>query len=135
MATPVLQTEGSLSFGPFRLVASERLLTRDAVPVKVSARGFDILTALTARPNEIVSKQDLVALVWPDVTVEEGSLRFHMTGLRKALGDGKEGARYIATLPGRGYCFVAPVQRSNVPPEEPPETGRAAWRERVGTYG
>src|SRR3546814_5628929 len=42
-----------------------------------------------------------------------------MTGLRKALGDGKEGARYIATLPGRGYCFVAPVQRSDVPPEEP----------------
>src|SRR4051794_2939088 len=47
--------------------------------------------------------------VWPDVTVEEGSLRFHMTSLRKALGDGKAGARYIKTITGRGYCFVAPV--------------------------
>src|SRR3546814_10783249 len=90
MATPVLQTEGSLTFGPFRLVASERPLTRDAIPVKVSARAFDILAALTSRPNEVVSKRDLVARVWPDVTVEEGSLRFHMTGLRKALGDGME---------------------------------------------
>ncbi len=53
--------------------------------------------------------------VWPDVIVEEGSLRFLMNGLRKALGDGKDGARYIATLPGRGYCFVAPVSRSNGP--------------------
>src|SRR3546814_3781802 len=119
MATPVLQTEGSLTCGPFRLVASERLLTRDAIPVKVSARAFDILAALTSRPNEVVSKRDLVARVWPDVTVEEGSLRFHMTGLRKALGDGQEGARYIATLPGRGYCLVAPVQRSDVRLEEP----------------
>src|SRR3546814_18498545 len=84
MATPVLQTEGSLTFGPFRLVASERLLTRDVIPVKVSARAFDILAALTSRPNEVVSKRDLVARVWPDVTVEEGSLRFHMTGLRMA---------------------------------------------------
>src|SRR3546814_1632247 len=64
MATPVLQTEGSLTFGPFRLVASERLLTRDAIPVKVSARAFDILAALTSRPNEVVSKRDLVARVW-----------------------------------------------------------------------
>ena len=49
--------------------------------------------------------------VWPDVIVEEDSLRFHMSSLRKALGDGKDGARYITTLAGRGYCFVAPVSR------------------------
>src|SRR5262249_12331828 len=53
-----------------------------------------------------------LARVWPDVTVEEGSLRFHMASLRKALGDGKDGARYITTLAGRGYCFVAPVLRA-----------------------
>ena len=56
-----------------------------------------------------------MAAVWPDVTVEEGSLRFHIAGLRKALGDGKDGARYIATLAGRGYCFVAPVTRTASP--------------------
>jgi predicted ATPase len=51
--------------------------------------------------------------VWPDVTVEEGSLRFHMASLRKRLGDGRDGARYITTLAGRGYCFVAPVSGTN----------------------
>jgi Transcriptional regulatory protein, C terminal len=60
--------------------------------------------------------------VWPDVTVEEGSLRFHMNGLRKALGDGKDGARYITTLPGRGYCFVAPVSQPSSPRDGAPAT-------------
>ncbi|TGV70981.1 transcriptional regulator, partial [Mesorhizobium sp. M00.F.Ca.ET.158.01.1.1] len=81
-------------------------------PVDLGARAFDILTILAARPNEVVSKKDLLAHVWPDVTVEEGSLRFHMAYLRKAWGDGKDGASYIATLAGRGYCFVAPISRS-----------------------
>ena len=66
-----------------------------------------------SRPNEIVSKRDLLAQVWPDVVVEEGSLRFHIAALRKALGDGEDGARYITTAAGRGYCFVAPVSRSS----------------------
>src|SRR5262249_53013521 len=60
----------------------------------------------------VVSKKELLSQVWPDVTVEESSLRFHMVSLRKALGDGKNGARYITTLAGRGYCFVAPVTRA-----------------------
>ena len=96
-----------ISFGPFSLVASERLLLKAGVPVKLSARALDTLIALVSRPNEVIGKKDLIAQVWPDVTVEEGSLRFHIAGLRKALGDGKDGARYITTLPGRGYCFVA----------------------------
>ncbi|WP_343715145.1 winged helix-turn-helix domain-containing protein [Inquilinus sp.] len=100
------------SFGPFRLAVGERLLTRDGEPVDLGARALDILVALVARPNEPVGKRELMAEVWPDVIVEEGSLRFHIAGLRKALGDGQDGARYIATLPGRGYCFVAPVLRS-----------------------
>ncbi|TIV43805.1 MAG: hypothetical protein E5V84_00715, partial [Mesorhizobium sp.] len=79
-----------ISFGPFTLVANERLLLRQGVPVDLGARAFDILATLAARPNEVVSKKDLLAHVWPDVTVEEGSLRFHMANLRKALGDGKD---------------------------------------------
>lgn len=66
---------------------------------------------LLSRPNEVVSKSDLLVRVWPGVSVEEGSLRFHVANLRKALGDGKDGARYITTESGRGYCFVAPVSR------------------------
>ena len=100
-----------LSFGPFHLVVSERLLTKEGAPFELGSRALDILIVLLSTPNEVISKKDLMSRVWPDVIVEEGSLRFHMAGLRKALGDGKDGARYITTLPGRGYCFVAPVSR------------------------
>src|SRR3954468_21932023 len=113
MATTAAQTDDGLSSGPFRLIASERLLARGGVPVELGARAFDILMVLISKPNEVVDKKDLMSRVWPDVTVEEGSLRFHMASLRKALGDGKDGARYIATLAGRGYCFVAPVSQPN----------------------
>lgn len=108
-------TQDVFAFGPFRLAAGERLLTRDGAPVDLGARALDILVALVSRPNEPVGKRELMAEVWPDVTVEEGSLRFHIVALRKALGDGQGGARYITTLPGRGYCFVAPVLRSAPP--------------------
>jgi len=80
--------------------------------VELSARALDVLIALLSNPNEVVSKNDLLSRVWPDVTVEEGSLRFHIANLRKTLGDGQDGARYITTVPGRGYCFVAPISRS-----------------------
>jgi len=112
MITPAAQAKDVMSFGPFSLVASERLLTRQGTPVELGARALDILIALVSCPNEVVSKKELLARVWPDVTVEENSLRFHIVSLRKALGDGKDGARYITTLPGRGYCFVAPISRS-----------------------
>jgi len=115
MATAIKRTDSGLSFGPFKLLVNERLLTNDGVPVELGARALDILVVLTSNPNEIVSKKDLLARVWPDVIVEEGSLRFHMNGLRKALGDGKGDARYITTLPGRGYCFVAPVSQAGDP--------------------
>ena len=124
MATISDQASGGLSFGPFSLVATERLLTKDGVPVDLGGRALDILIALISAPNEVVSKKDLMSRVWPDVTVEEGSLRFHMASLRKALGDGKDGARYITTLAGRGYCFVAPVSRtSGAPKVEPAAAG------------
>ncbi|MER8462012.1 winged helix-turn-helix domain-containing protein [Mesorhizobium sp. M1396] len=112
MRLPAAQTSDKILFGPFTLALGERLLLRQGMPVNLGARSFDLLATLAVRPNEIVSKADLLAHVWPDVTVEEGSLRFHMANLRKALDDGKDGARYIATLTGRGYCFVAPVSRS-----------------------
>nr|WP_233286919.1 winged helix-turn-helix domain-containing protein [Bradyrhizobium oropedii] len=94
------------------MAPSERLLTREGAPVELGARALDILIALVLRPNEVISKKELLSLVWPDVTAEEYSLRFHLANLRKALGDGKDGARYITTLSGQGYCFVAPVTRS-----------------------
>ena len=113
MTEPAAPTKDLISFGPFRLDANERLLTKDGAVVELGARTLDTLIALVSCPNEIISKRDLMARVWPDVTVEEGSLRFHIASLRKALGDGKQGARYITTLAGRGYCFVAPIERSS----------------------
>jgi len=107
------QSRDVISFGPFSLVAGERLLTRDGVPVELGARSLDALIALVSRPNQTISKRDLLAQVWPDSVVDESSLRFHIASLRNALGDGQNGARYISTIAGRGYCFVAPVSRSN----------------------
>jgi predicted ATPase/DNA-binding winged helix-turn-helix (wHTH) protein len=115
MTEPTEHPAGALSFGPFNVVPGERLLTRDGVALPLGARTFDTLIALLARPNQAVSKLELMAQVWPGITVEEANLRFHIAALRKALGDGRNGARYIATLSGRGYCFVAPVLRRDIP--------------------
>src|ERR1700679_3669983 len=109
-------------FGGFRLSVAERLLDRNGSAVKVSGRALDILIALIERAGEIVDKRDLMALVWPDVTVDENSLRFHIAALRRTLADGQMGTRYVVTFPGRGYCFVAPVSRSNISRQETAET-------------
>ncbi len=108
------------AFGPFRLFPKRRLVERDGVPIGLSGRALDILILLTERAGEVVSKKELTARVWPDVVVTEGSLRFHVGVLRKALGDGQTGARYVTNVPGRGYCFVAPILQSDSvgPPTE-----------------
>ncbi|MEW6148283.1 MAG: winged helix-turn-helix domain-containing protein, partial [Pseudomonadota bacterium] len=115
MTEPAGTTTGTLSFGPFSVRPHERLVMRDGVAVPLGAKAFDTLLALMSRPNEVVSKWELMAIVWPGITVEESNLRFHVAALRKALGDGKDGARYIATLSGRGYCFVAPISQAQLP--------------------
>jgi DNA-binding winged helix-turn-helix (wHTH) protein len=104
-----------ISFGPFSLSPSERLLTRDGEPVEIGGRSFDLLVVLTEQPGRVLSKRELLKRVWPDVVVEDGSLRFHMAGLRKLLCDGDDGARYIATQVGVGYAFVAPVEKQELP--------------------
>src|SRR6516165_2547809 len=118
----------AISFGPFRLVPSRQLLLEDGKPVRLGSRALDILIAPTERPSEVVSKEDLIARVWPDTFVEEGNLRVHIAALRRALGDGQGGKRYIANIPGRGYRFVAPVASSTEvesrPQPLPPTAGR-----------
>jgi predicted ATPase/DNA-binding winged helix-turn-helix (wHTH) protein len=88
------------------------LLEKDGVPVKLGGRATDILRLLINRAGEVIPKDEILAYAWSGLVVEEISLRVHIAELRKALGDGKDGARYIANVPSRGYCFVAPVQRS-----------------------
>ncbi|HEX4614624.1 MAG TPA: winged helix-turn-helix domain-containing protein, partial [Stellaceae bacterium] len=107
-----MRTHGVVSFGPFRLFAAERQLKKGDEPLQLGSRTLDTLIALVERAGEVVTQRELISQVWPDVTVEEANLRVHIAGLRKALGDGREGVRYIVTVPGRGYCFVAPVKFS-----------------------
>jgi predicted ATPase/DNA-binding winged helix-turn-helix (wHTH) protein len=106
-------TKDAVSFGPFRLIAAERLLERRGAPLHLGARALDVLIVLVGRAGEVVTRKELMSRVWPDVTVDESSLRVHVAGLRKALGDGSAGARYVTNVPGRGYCFVAPISRSS----------------------
>jgi predicted ATPase/DNA-binding winged helix-turn-helix (wHTH) protein len=113
-------------FGPFRLNAGERILLRNGERVELGARALDLLTALVSRSNENLTKRELISEVWPDVVVEEGSLRVHIGALRKALGDGENGARYITTLAGRGYCFVAPVSPGDGEQGQAPQPAQAA---------
>ena len=108
---PARQAQWALNFGPFRLLPAQRLLLDDGAPVRLGSRALEILIALAERAGEIVSSQELMARVWPDAVVEDNTLRVHIAALRKALRDGQAQARYIANMPGRGYCFVAEVLR------------------------
>ena len=100
-----------ISFGPFRLLPARRLLLEGDAPVSLGSRALDLPIALAARPGEVVGKSELIAKVWPDTFVVEGNLKLNIAALRRALADGQCSNRYISTVPGRGYCFVAPVTR------------------------
>jgi DNA-binding winged helix-turn-helix (wHTH) protein len=101
-----------LRFGPFELSRRERALRRDGVPLPLGSRALDILTYLAERPGEVITKKELSEYVWPGIFVHEGSLRVHVSAIRKALGDdGQFGSRYIANIQGRGYSFVGIVVR------------------------
>jgi DNA-binding winged helix-turn-helix (wHTH) protein len=100
--------------GPFCLSVAERTLKRAGEPVRVGSRAIEILIALVERAGEIVTHKELISMAWPHATVEEANLRVHIAALRKSLGGGMAGARYISNVVGRGYCFVAPVSRSPV---------------------
>lgn len=104
--------DSPISFGPFQLFASSRRLEKDGAPLHLGGRALDILIFLAERAGQVVDKRELIKRVWSDVTVDEGSLRFHITTLRKALGDAGEGSRYVINVPGRGYCLAAPLLRS-----------------------
>src|SRR5271166_5552892 len=100
----------AISFGPFRLLAGQRLLLEGDKAVRLGSRAFDILAALVERAGEVVGKDELIARVWPKTFVEESNLKIQVSALRRALGDGQGGHRYIVTVPGQGYNFVASIR-------------------------
>ena len=107
-----LDKERAICFGSFRLLLGQRLLLEGNKPLRLGSRALDILIALVERPGDLVSKEELIARVWPNTFVEPANLTVHIAALRRALGDGRRGNRYIVNVPGRGYCFVAPVNMS-----------------------
>ena len=136
-------TDAPLRFGSFELQRHERRLLVDGRVATLGARAFDVLVALAERPGRLVDKTTLMDLVWPGLVVQENNLAAQVSALRKLLGDA-----VIATIPGRGYRFVArlaaqpagdgapapvsaaapavPALRTNLPVEPPALLGRAS---------
>src|SRR5215467_10927933 len=106
---------GQVTFGPFRLLPARQLLLDGEEPVHLGSRACEILITLVERAGQLLSNQELMRRVWPNTFVEDGNLRVHVAALRRALRDGQAGNRYITNVPGRGSCFVAPVDRREAP--------------------
>lgn len=103
------EPEAVLRFGPFTLQRQQRLVSEAGRPLLLGGRALEILLVLVECAGQFVSKNTLIARVWPRSVVEDINLRVHIAALRRALNDGRDGQHYIINLPQRGYCFVAPV--------------------------
>src|SRR5262245_66687670 len=120
------QSKHLYEFGPFRLDVAERLLLRDSESVALTPKAFDLLLALVEHHGHLLEKEELMKLVWPDTFVEEANLSYNISLIRKSLGDGENGQRYIETVPKRGYRFVAQVMEMGA---EQAESAEAAGRD------
>src|SRR5207247_1044492 len=102
-------------FGPYRLEVGERRLSKGGHPVPLRAKVFDTLRILVEHHGRLVHKNDLIAAVWPDATVEETNLSHNISELRRTFGEGRTGQRYIETISKSGYRFVAAVREIQSP--------------------
>src|SRR5471030_1779588 len=95
VSTPETVGERAFGFGRFQLLRGQKMLLDCGNPVRLGSRALEILIALTERAGEVVTKAELIALVWPSTYVDEANLRVHIAALRKVLGDGADGSRFI----------------------------------------
>src|SRR5918999_2295493 len=102
------RTKLSYTFGTFRVDATERVLFNENRPVSLTPKAFETLLALVQHPGQLLTTEELMAQVWPDSFVEGNNLAQNISTLRKVLRAG--GAKYIETVPKRGYRFVADVR-------------------------
>ena len=109
---PAGRAPNEVSFGSFRLFPAQFLLLEGDKPVPLGSRALEILIVLLDRASELVSKQELMAHVWPNLFVEPANLTVHISALRRVLRDRQDGNRFIINIPGRGYSFVAPIELS-----------------------
>jgi predicted ATPase/DNA-binding winged helix-turn-helix (wHTH) protein len=121
-----LSPEQAIHFGPYRIYPGQRLVMEADQPLRLGRRAMDILLILLEHAGQVVSKQQLIARVWPKSVVEDINLRVHMAALRKALGDGQAGQRYIITVAQRGYSFVAPFSVEHI--EQSPKSAEHGSR-------
>jgi DNA-binding winged helix-turn-helix (wHTH) protein len=105
-------TARKLRFSDLELDKARRLLLRNYEPIPLNAKAFDLLMVLVEHRGQVLSKDELLDRVWPGQFVEEGNLKVHISALRKALGERKDEHRFIITIPGRGYSFVADVEET-----------------------
>jgi DNA-binding winged helix-turn-helix (wHTH) protein len=110
---PAAPAPSEIAFGSFRLLPAQFLLLEDDKPVHLGSRALEILIVLLERPGELVSKQELMGRVWPNIFVEPANLTVHISTLRRTLRDGRDGNRFIINIPGRGYAFVAALRHRN----------------------
>jgi DNA-binding winged helix-turn-helix (wHTH) protein/Flp pilus assembly protein TadD len=118
-------------FGDFRFDLPARLLTQGSRRLELSPKALEVLAVLVKNAGQVVSKDSLLDIVWPDTPVEEGNLAVHIFALRRALGENASGAAYIETIPKRGYRFAAPLFRvsedsASPPADQPRDLGRIA---------
>src|SRR5215207_2329425 len=105
------QNQHFYEFGPFRLEPLKRRLLRDGETIRLTPKAFDLLLVLVEEGGRTVEKDELLERVWAGTVVEENNLNQNITALRKSLGDSRQESQYIATIPGIGYRFVAPVRK------------------------
>ena len=112
-------------FGDFRIDTGKRLLLRAGDHVPLTPKVFDTLLLLVAHQGQVLDKQELMSAIWPDTAVEENNLNQNISTLRRIFGETRGENRYIATIPGRGYCFTAEVRTFKSPPRRrsPPISG------------
>src|SRR5215467_13601131 len=118
--------DGEISFGRLRFDLARRELRRGNSAVRLGSRALDILCVLASAEGAVVSKDELMARVWPRVVVEENNLHFQISSLRKALDADGKGESWIVTVPGRGYRLLLPRQPPAVAdtaaePSSPPD--------------
>ena len=101
--------KGIYEFPPFRLDTVKRRLLREGANVTLTPKAFELLRVLVENRDRVMTKDELLAAVWPDAIVEEGNLAQNVSLARKALGEQAGVRSYIVTVPGRGYRFVADV--------------------------
>jgi DNA-binding winged helix-turn-helix (wHTH) protein len=124
-------TDAALVFGRFRVLLRQRRLLAGGVPVELGARAFDLLMVLLEADGLLVTKNELLALVWPGIFVDETNLKVQIFALRKALGEDRD---FIQTEIGRGYRFTgATISVAAAPENQQPmrRPGRGACRKRI----